>query len=110
MQQGDRKQWRAMEARAKRLPRDYRVGYGEMKSYLWRFTAGDGMNIVAILKDVLDLFEAGAASARDIRDITGADVAAFCDERLRGTTSYLDRYEDRWRASLNRTVATKLAE
>lgn len=32
--------------------------------------------------------------------------AAFCDARVGGPTSYLDK----WRASLNRTVAAKLAE
>lgn len=38
---GDRNEWKAMEARASRVPRDYRVVYGEMKSYMWRFTSGD---------------------------------------------------------------------
>jgi DNA-binding ferritin-like protein (Dps family) len=64
------------------------------------------MDIVAILEDVLELFEASAAQGKGVRDVVGEDVAAFCDERLRGTTSYLDK----WRASLNRHVATKLAE
>lgn len=103
---GDKKEWKAMEARANALPRDYRTVYGEMKSYMWRFTAGDGMDIVAILKDVLGLFETSAAHGKSALDVTGKDVAAFCDERLRGTTSYFDK----WRASLNRDVAKKLAE
>jgi len=38
-------------------------------------------------------------------DLTGEDVAGFCDERLRGTT-----YQDTWRASFTRDVAAKLAE
>jgi len=103
---GDKKEWKAMEARANALPRDYRLVYGEMKSYMWRFTAGDGMDIVAILKDVLGLFETGARQSKRVLDVTGEDVAAFCDERLRSTTSYLNT----WRASLNRDVAKKLAE
>lgn len=103
---GDKKEWKAMEARASALPSDYRIVYGEMKAYLWRFTAGDGMDIVAILKDVLGLFETSATGGKPVLDVTGADVAAFCDERLRGTTSYLDK----WRASLNRDVARKLAQ
>jgi DNA-binding ferritin-like protein (Dps family) len=102
---GDKAEWRAMEARAKALPRDYRIVYDEMKTYLWRFTAGDGMDIVAILKDVLGLFEVSAAHGKGVLDVTGQDLAAFCDERLRGTTSYMDK----WRASLNRDVAKKLA-
>ncbi len=95
-----------MEARANALPRDYRIVYGEMKSYLWRFTTGDGMDIVALLKEVLGLFETSVAEGKSVLEVTGKDVAAFCDERLRGMVSYLDR----WRASLNRDVAKKLAE
>ena len=103
---GDKKQWKAMEARANALPRDYRIVYGEMKSYMWRFTAGDGMDIVAVLQDVLVLFETSAAQDKSAMDVIGQDVAAFCDERLRGTTSYVET----WRTSLNGTVARKLAQ
>ena len=50
---GDKKQWRGMEARAASLPRDYRVVYDEMKTYLFKFSAGGGMDIVAILEDLV---------------------------------------------------------
>ncbi len=101
---GDKREWRSMEARADALPRDYRIVYGEMKQYLWRFTAGDGRDVVAVLKGVLSLFESSAAQGKHVLDVTGEDVAAFCDERLRGTASYADT----WRASLNRNVLNKL--
>ena len=103
---GDKKEWKRMEARANALPRDYRVVYGEMKSYMWRFTSGDGMDVVAVLKDVLELFEASAAEGRRVLDVTGRDVAAFCDGRLRGVTTYADT----WRSALNRAVAAQVAE
>lgn len=106
---GDKKEWKAMEARADGLPRDYRIVYGEMKSYLWRFASGDGMGIVALLNGVLELFETSAAQGRGVLDVTGVDVdvdvAAFCDERLHDTVTY----QDTWRATLNRDVARKLA-
>ncbi len=47
---GDKKEWKAMEARANALPRDYRIVYGEMKSYMWKFTTGDGMDIIGVLR------------------------------------------------------------
>lgn len=103
---GDKKEWKAMEARADALPRDYQAVYDEMKGYMWRFASGDGMAIIAVLKDVFGLFETSAAERKGVLDVTGEDVAAFCDERLRGTTSYFDT----WRASLNREVARKLAD
>jgi DNA-binding ferritin-like protein (Dps family) len=103
---GDKKEWRAMEARAEDLPRDYRIVYGELMSYLWRFTSGDGRDIVAVLKDVLALFEVSAAQGLGVLEVTGEDLAAFGDERLRGTASY----QDKWRIALNRDVARRLAE
>lgn len=58
---GDKMDWKAMEARANALPRDYWIGYGEMTSCMWRFTTGDCMDVVAVIKDLLGLFETSAA-------------------------------------------------
>jgi DNA-binding ferritin-like protein (Dps family) len=101
---GDKRQWRGMEARAAALPRDYRVVYDEIKKYLFKFSAGNGMETVAILEDLLGLFESGAADGRRALDITGDDVAAFCDELLRSARTYTDR----WREELNRNVIDKV--
>lgn len=103
---GDKKEWKTMEVRADALPRDYRIVYGEVKSYLWKLSTGDGRDVIVILKDVLGLFETSAEQDKNVLDVTGPDVAAFCDERLPRTTTYLDA----WRASLNRDVARKLAQ
>jgi DNA-binding ferritin-like protein (Dps family) len=101
---GDKKEWKRMEARAEALPSDYRIVYGEIKKYMWRFTAGDGMDIVAILKDLLELFETGAADGKRALEITGEDVAAFCDELLRNANTYAEK----WHEALNRDVMNKL--
>ena len=101
---GDKKDWRRMEARAAALPNDYRIMYGEIKQYMWKFSAGNGMDVIAILKDLLDLFETGAADGRRALEVTGEDVAAFCDELLRNARTYTEN----WRQALNRDVMKKL--
>ncbi|WP_206431643.1 DUF1048 domain-containing protein [Deinococcus psychrotolerans] len=93
-----------MEARAEVLPGDYRIVYGEMQKYMWRLTGGDGLDIVAILKDLLGLFETGAADGKRALEVTGEDVAAFCDELLRNANTYTEN----WREALNRDVMNKL--
>jgi DNA-binding ferritin-like protein (Dps family) len=103
---GDKKEWKRMEARAEALPSDYRIVYGEIKKYMWKFTAGDGMDVIAILNDLLGLFETGAADGRRALEVTGEDVAAFCDELLRNAKTYTEN----WRTSLNRDVMDKLRE
>ena len=103
---GDKKEWRGMEARAAALPGDYRIVYGEIQKYMWKFTAGNGMDIIAILKDLLDLFETGAADGKRALEVTGEDVAAFCDELLRNAKTYTEKWHD----ALNRDVMDKLRE
>ena len=104
---GDKREWMAMEARADALPCDYGIVYDEIKSYMWGFTSGDGMDVVSVLKDVLAEFEAGAAAGKNALEVTGEDAAAFCDERLGGPNPY-ERYLQRMRASLNADVKKKL--
>lgn len=101
---GDKKEWRRMEARAAALPSDYRIVYGEMKNYLWKFSAGSGMDIIVILSDLLELFETGAAGGRRVLEVTGDDVAAFCDELLRSAKTYTEK----WHRDLNRDIRKKL--
>ncbi|MEU6135808.1 DUF1048 domain-containing protein [Nocardioides sp. NPDC047086] len=102
---GDKKDWKRMEARAAELPADFRTVYGEMKNYLWRFTAGDGMDIVAILRDILDLFETKAANARAVLEVTRPDLDTFCNTRL---PEQHDAYRPKLRTNLNE-VTQKLA-
>lgn len=98
---GDKKEWKAMEERAKALPKDYRVVYDEIKRYIWK---SSGLGSVDIFKGLLDLFEEGAANGKHVLEITGDDVAAFCDELLRGAKTYTEG----WREELNHDIAKKL--
>ena len=101
---GDKREWRRMEARAKALPPDYQVVYGEIKGYLFKFSAGSGLDTMDVLRDLLGLFEEGAANRKGVLEITGQDVAGFCDELLKNTKTYTAN----WGAALNRDIAKKL--
>jgi DNA-binding ferritin-like protein (Dps family) len=102
---GDKKEWRTMEARAKALPRDYQIVYDEIKKYMFRFAGGDGMDMVDLLRDLIGLFETSAADGKRALEVTGDDVAAFCDELLRNAHTYT---ED-WHHKTNENVHKRLA-
>lgn len=102
---GDKKEWRGMQARARALPADYRIVYDEIMKHLWKFSAGSGLDTIAVLKDLLDLFEGRVQDGRRALEVTGDDVAAFCDGLLEQTRTYTAD----WRAQLNRSVAEKVA-
>lgn len=98
---GDKKEWKAMEARAKELPRDYHVVYDEIKQYIWK---SSGLSSIDLFKGLLDLFEEGVASGKGVLVITGNDVAAFCDGLLHGEKTFTEK----WREMLNRDIAKKV--
>lgn len=100
---GDKKKWKKLEARAKALPDDYQIVYGEIKQYmwnLWRFAASNDLGDFSTLEDLLGLFEEGAANGKSVLEVTGEDVAAFCDDLFHATES--------WRNKLNGEIMKKL--
>jgi DNA-binding ferritin-like protein (Dps family) len=97
----DKREWKAMEARAKALPKEYSKAYKAIQKYMWT-TGGlsDWKDISRIFGGLLDLFEAGAAEGKKVTDLTGEDVAAFCDELVKDSKSWKDKH----RAKLNNAI------
>ena len=103
---GDKKEWRRQQARVAVLPQDYRYVYKKIQEYMFGFGAGNGMDIIHLQYELIDLFEAGAAQGKGVLEITGPDVAAFADDLLSNARTYM---EDR-RAKLNREVTEQLTQ
>lgn len=99
-----KREYKAMQARVKALPADYAFVYEKIKHYMWKYAAGSGLDILAILNDLTDLFESGAAEGKTVLEVTGGDVAAFADELLRHATTYTGK----WHETLNRDIHHKL--
>jgi DNA-binding ferritin-like protein (Dps family) len=99
----DKKEWNAIEARAKTLPHDYLVVYNKIKQYLWS-GAGPLSSSIDLFKGLLELFEEGAANGKPVLEITGKDVAAFCDELVRGEKTYAESLREK----INRDIMKEL--
>ena len=99
----EKREWRVMEARAKALPKEYKIVYQEIKGYIWK---SSGLDAIDIFKGILDLFDEGAANGVSVLEITGNNVAAFCDELVKGSKTYTET----WRQKLNRDVAKRLSK
>lgn len=91
----EKKEYRKMMARVKALPEDYRYAYEKMQKYMWAFGSGFDMG------GLIELFEGGAAEGKRVLDITGEDVAAFCDELIRASGGEIVTQAEK----LNREVA-----
>ena len=97
---GDKKEYREQMARVEALPEDYRFVFEKIHGYMWNFAGGDGSDMLKTQDELIELLEAGAADGKHILDVTGEDVAGFCDEFLRDTKKWTDNY----RKKLNRDM------
>jgi DNA-binding ferritin-like protein (Dps family) len=88
-----KKQWRAHVARVKALPPDYQIVYQEMQRYLFKVGPIDLID-GGLLPGIVDFFEEGAASGRGVLEVTGTDVAAFCDDLIKDSRTYAEIYQE----------------
>lgn len=100
----EKRRYKQMMDRVKALPEEYRYMYNRIQRYMWNHAGGDGMDMIRVLADLLELFEAGAADGKGVLQVTGSDVAEFCDGLL-GTTRTWTR---QWHEALNREIDKKL--
>ncbi|MDV2686832.1 DUF1048 domain-containing protein [Alkalihalophilus lindianensis] len=98
----DKREWKAMEARAKALPSEYCNAYKAIQKYMWTVGVGptDWKDSSRIFRNILELFEEGAVEGKKVTDLTGEDVAAFCDDLVKDEKTWSDKY----RKKLNDTI------
>jgi DNA-binding ferritin-like protein (Dps family) len=101
-----KREYKERMARVEAMPEDYRFVFKKIQSHMWMFAAGSGYDMLKIHYDLIELFESGAAEGKRVLEITGNDIAGFCEELLRNVKTYT---ED-WRVKLNREVAEKLGK
>ncbi|MEA4942502.1 MAG: DUF1048 domain-containing protein [Oscillibacter sp.] len=99
-----KREYKQQVARVKALPEDYQYVFKKIQGHMWMFAAGAGYDMMKIHYDLIELFEAGAAEGKPVLEITGEDVAAFCDDLLRSASTYTEN----WREALNRDIQKKL--
>lgn len=88
-----KRQWRAHMARVKALPPDYQIAYKEMQRYLFKIGPVD-LADGRLLTGIVDFFEEGVADGKGVLELIGNDVAAFCDDLVKGSHTYADIYQE----------------
>lgn len=99
-----KKEWRAHMARVKVLPEDYQVVYKEMQKYLFKVGPVELSEGTGLLSGIVDLFEEGAAMGKNVLEVTGRDVAAFCDDLIKDSPTYADLYQDAANQKMNKAI------
>jgi DNA-binding ferritin-like protein (Dps family) len=89
-----KKEWRALVARVKALPQEYQIVYKEIQKYLFKVGPVELTQGTGLLSGIIDLFEEGATVGKGVLEMTGSDVAAFCDDLIKDSKTYTDIYQE----------------
>jgi DNA-binding ferritin-like protein (Dps family) len=95
-----KKEWRAHVARVRALPQDYQIVYNEIQKYLIKVGPVELSEGTGLLSGIIDLFEEGVGLGKGVLELTGSDVAAFCDDLIKDSKTYADFYQE----SVNREI------
>ncbi len=99
-----KREYKQQMARVENLPKDYQFVFKKIQNHCWMFAAGAGYDIMKIHCDLIELFEQGVANGKSVLEITGEDVAGFCEELLKNAQTYTESWKDK----LNREIREKL--
>lgn len=99
-----KKKWRAHVARVKALPQDYQIVYKEIQKYLFKVGPVGLTDETGLLSGIVDLFEEGAALGKGVLEVTGNDVAAFCDDLIKDSKTYADIYQESVGQAMNKAM------
>lgn len=89
-----KREWRAHMERVKALPQEYQFVYKELQKYLFKVGPVELTEGTGLLTGIVDLFEEGAALGKGVLEVTGSDVAAFCDDLIKDSITYTDIYQE----------------
>jgi len=107
--------WRAHMARVKALPQDYQIVYKEIQNYLFKvgpveLTDGTDFLSTDLLSGIIDLFEESAALGKGVLEVTGSDVAAFCDDLIKDSKTFADTLQESIDQEVNKSVKKLMDE
>lgn len=103
----DKKEYKEQLSRVEKLPEDYRFVFEKIQGYIWSFAGGDGSDMLKTQEKLIELFEISSANKKHVLEVTGEDVAGFCDELIRDTKKWTDKYGDKLNANINDKLKRK---
>ena len=103
----DKKEYKEQLSRVEKLPEDYRFVFEKIQEYIWSFVGRDGSDMLKTQEKLIELFEISSANKKHVLEVTGEDVAGFCDELIRDTKKWTDKYGDKLNANINDKLKRK---
>lgn len=79
----EKKRYRQYKARKQQLPASYHEAIDAVERYALRFGPATGETVVAMLDDLIEIFEEGMKEETPVREIVGDDPVRFAEDFLK---------------------------
>lgn len=89
-----KKEWHTHVKRVRALPKDYQIVYKEIQKYLYKVGPVELNEGIDLLSGIVDFFEEGVALDKGVLEVTGDDIAAFCDELIKDSKTHADMCQE----------------
>ena len=101
-----KRRYRQYKARVEQLPASYRTAVEALQRYSYYFGHGTSEGGLAMLEDLADLFEQGAANGTPVRELVGEDPVEFAEAFLRNYPEgqWIARERDRLTSAIQRAA------
>lgn len=88
----EKRAYKQLMKRVNALPEEYRYTFRKIQHYMFSVgPPGGDMTVftdLTMFTDLVELLETSAAEGKPVLEITGSDVARFCDEFMRASGSH----------------------
>ncbi len=99
-----KKEWNAHIARVRTLPKDYQIVYNEIQKYFYKVGPVELKDGIGLFVNIVDLFEEGVSLGKGVLEVTGKDVASFCDNLIEGSSVFSDKYDIEVQEAVNKAM------
>ncbi|MDN5853706.1 MAG: DUF1048 domain-containing protein [Actinomycetia bacterium] len=79
----EKKRYKRYKARKQQLPASYHEAIDAVERYALRFGPATGQTVMAMLEDLVEIFEQGARASTPVREIVGDDPVQFTEDFLK---------------------------
>ncbi len=95
-----KREWNQFKRSVKLLPDDYQFVYKQMQKYIFKTVNLNEEQIIELFTEIIQLFEQASYDGKHVLDVTGRDVAGFCDNLTADYDSYMDDIQAEIEASI----------
>ena len=103
-----RREYKSLVRRTKVMPYEYRYTFKKIMNYIYTVGLGiDVGDILLILSGLIELLEDAIAESKGVIEVTGEDIASFCDELMRDAKKHTFSYAGILNDKVRRKVGGK---